>query len=90
MTQEETKKKVLNRLKTIKGHIGGIEKMILDNKECEEIILQIGAIKGSISKVGLLILENYAKECLVPEDSMSDEETERLSKAIRMILDFSK
>lgn len=90
MNQEETKKKVLNRLKTIKGHIGGVEKMILENKECEEIILQIGAIKGSVSKVGLLILENYANECLVPDDSMTDKETERLSKAIRMILDFSK
>lgn len=64
MGAEDAKKNVLNRLKTIKGHIAGIEKMIEDGKCCDEVLLQIAAIKSSIHKVGLIIMEENMMECI--------------------------
>ncbi|SCY67328.1 metal-sensitive transcriptional regulator [Alkaliphilus peptidifermentans] len=81
MEDKEVKKDIINRLKTIKGHIQGIENMIEEGKECHEILLQVNAIKSSVEKVGLLIIEDNAKECLI-KDNISSEEVENIVKSI--------
>lgn len=50
MEKSLVRDEVLNRLKTIKGHITGIERMIDEGKTCEEVLLQIAAVKSSIEK----------------------------------------
>ena len=84
MSSEDAKKDVINRLKTIKGHIAGIEKMIEeDTKSCDDILMQIVAIRSSVHKVGLLIVEEYAKECLLQGDEeLSKEHVEKVLKTM--------
>ncbi|ABP67883.1 protein of unknown function DUF156 [Caldicellulosiruptor saccharolyticus DSM 8903] len=64
MPDKERKEEILSRLKNIKGHIDGIIKMVEEEKECEEIMLQIAAVKNAIEKVGYFIIESHAAECL--------------------------
>ncbi|WAM34630.1 metal-sensitive transcriptional regulator [Caldicellulosiruptor morganii] len=64
MPEKERKEEILSRLKNIKGHIEGIIKMVEEEKECEEIMLQIAAVKKAIEKVGYYIIESHATECL--------------------------
>ena len=90
MDNVETKKKILNRLKTIKGHIGGVEKMIIDDKPCEDVALQITAIRASVHKVGLLIMEDYAKECITSDVELSNENIQKLEKVIHTLLEFTR
>jgi len=78
---EDIKKDVINRLKTIKGHINGIEKMIEEDKGCYDILIQINAIKASIEKVGTLIIEENSKVCLT-KDNVTPEEVEEIIKSI--------
>ena len=90
MTKEEAKKDILNRLKTIKGHIGGIEKMVEeDNKSCEDILVQIAAIRSSVHRVGLLIIEKYADDCLI-KDCDGEISRQDLEKVLRTIVKFAK
>lgn len=86
----ENRKKIINRLRTIKGHIAGIEKMVEDNKPCDEILIQIAAIRSSVNKVGLAILENNAETCIMSgsEDGKIDQEDVR--KVIKSFVNFSK
>ncbi|KAB3530268.1 metal-sensitive transcriptional regulator [Alkaliphilus serpentinus] len=81
MEAMDVKKDIINRLKTIKGHINGIEKMIEEDKGCHEVLVQITAIKASIEKVGLLIIEENSKECLM-KDHVTNEEIEDIIKNI--------
>ncbi|MEA3424498.1 MAG: metal-sensitive transcriptional regulator [Bacillota bacterium] len=90
MEHEESKKKILNRLKTIKGHIGGVEKMIADDQPCEDIALQISAIRASVHKVGMLIMEDYAKECITSNVDLPNEDIHKLEKVIHTLLEFTK
>lgn len=90
MANEEVKKDILNRLKTIKGHIGGIEKMVEDEaKSCEDVLVQIAAIRSSIHKVGLLIIDKYANECLL-KDTDGKVDKEDLEKVLSTIAKFAK
>lgn len=87
MSTQEDKKKIINRLKTIKGHIQGIENMVESEKGCDEILVQIAAVKQSIHKVGLAIMESHASQCVVDEDKMDKEKMEEL---IKMIFNYTK
>lgn len=64
MASEQMKKSVLQRLGTIKGHIAGIEKMVEDDKPCEDILFQLSAVMGAVNKLNAHILEGYAEACL--------------------------
>ena len=65
MIKTELNKSVSARLATIKGHIGGIERMIEEDKNCDEVLFQLGAVNGSLNKLIVHILESYMTECLV-------------------------
>jgi len=86
MSEKDSKKAVINRLRTIKGHIQGIEKMVEDEKNCQDILLQVAAVKSSLQKVGIVIMENHTKSCLMGEEL----DREELEKTIKIIVDFMK
>ncbi|NPV54376.1 MAG: metal-sensitive transcriptional regulator [Firmicutes bacterium] len=56
---------LLRRLKTIKGHIAGIEKMVEHGQDCTDVLAQLAAIKSAINKVQLSVLESYARQCVL-------------------------
>jgi DNA-binding FrmR family transcriptional regulator len=87
---EEAKQKVINRLRTIKGHIAGIEKMIEEGKSCDEVLLQIAAIKSSIHKVGVVIMEEHAMQCMVSDEKGNVANIEQMEKVIKTLLNYSK
>jgi len=87
MPDQEQKKKIINRLKTIKGHIQGIENMVESEKNCDEILVQVAAVKQSIHKVGLAIMESHASQCFVEDEKMDKEKMEEL---IKLIFNYTK
>ncbi len=54
-----SKKRVLRRLQIIKGQLGGLEKMIKEDKYCIDVITQSSAIKQALSAIDNLLLENH-------------------------------
>ncbi len=64
MGKEQLRKSVLQRLGTIKGHIAGIEKMVGEDKNCEDILFQLSAVIGAMNKLSAHILEGYTEACL--------------------------
>ncbi|WZL73454.1 metal-sensitive transcriptional regulator [Clostridiaceae bacterium 35-E11] len=91
MSKEAAKKDIINRLRTIKGHIAGIEKMIEeDSKTCDDILLQIAAVKASIHKVGLVIMEDHVKDCLLHFEEGETLNKEQVEKVLTTIVKFAK
>lgn len=89
MSKEAAKKDIVNRLRTIKGHISGIEKMVEEDKPCDDILLQIAAIKASVHKVGLVIMEEHAKDCLINVDGECLDK-DKVEKVLNTIVKFVK
>lgn len=86
----EAKAEVLKRLRTVKGHIAGIERMVEEEQTCGNILIQLSAIRASVEKIGLFILENHALEYLSKDLSASTEDRERVEKVIKTIVGFLK
>ncbi len=89
MPNTNTQKEVLNRLRNIKGHVAGIERMVGENAPCKDVLLQLLAIRSSIEKTGIFILENNAAECLI-SDSIPPEEKEKVNQLVKDIVAFLK
>lgn len=90
MASEKTKSSIINRLRTIKGHINGIEKMIDEGKSCDEVLLQIAAIKAAIHKVGLVIMEEHAMECLLMDEDGEPVDKDKMEQVIKTLVKYSK
>lgn len=86
MTREKLKKSVRQRLGTIKGHIAGIEKMVDENKDCEEVLVQLSAITGAVNKLSAHILENYTEACLAEAQIVDEKVRLRMEKLTQMML----
>jgi CsoR family transcriptional regulator, copper-sensing transcriptional repressor len=80
----------LKRLKTIEGHIRGIERMIEEEKYCIDIIRQIQAIQGALNKVTTSILDEHLNSCLITAVRGDDsDERERVLKEIAEIYEMA-
>lgn len=89
MANEEMKKSVLQRLGTIKGHIAGIEKMVEDDKQCEDILFQLSAVMGAVNKLSAHILKGYTDACLNDisiDDVNTRQRVENLTKTMIAML----
>ncbi len=61
--QEKIKKNVLSRMKRIEGQVRGIQGMIESGKECEDILVQVRAVRSALQSANKLILKRYMLRC---------------------------
>ncbi|NTW72132.1 MAG: metal-sensing transcriptional repressor [Eubacteriaceae bacterium] len=79
----------LNLLKTARGQIDGIIKMIEDDRYCIDISNQLIAVQGLLKKTNLDILGNHIKHCVTEafktgnEDEKIQELTDILDRLIK-------
>jgi len=75
MAREETpdisREAVLKRLKRIEGQLRGLQKMVVEERECESIVTQLAAVRSAVDSVGALVLNNYIKICS-PKENLAD------------------
>ncbi len=77
------KLRILNRLKRIEGQVRGIARMVEGDQYCIDVLTQISASTSSLRAVGLLILEDHIRGCVVHGDPDDREATlEELNRAI--------
>jgi CsoR family transcriptional regulator, copper-sensing transcriptional repressor len=81
---------VLNRLRNIKGHVAGIERMVEEGQECSNVLIQLSAIRAAVEKTGIFILENNAVECLLSDVNAKPEDQEKVSLVVKQMLAFLK
>ncbi len=81
---------VLTRLRNIKGHVAGIERMVEEEQSCSNILIQLSAIRASIEKTGIFILENNAMECLLNNKTATPQEKEHLEQVVKQMITFLK
>ncbi len=55
---------IVNRLKSIEGHVRGIQRMVEEDAYCIDIINQILAVQRALEKVNSLILKRHLQTCV--------------------------
>ncbi len=63
MTDEMTTD-TLNRLKSIEGHVRGIQRMVENGDYCIDIVNQLLAVQRAMQRVNGLVLERHLHTCV--------------------------
>ena len=77
------KASVLKRLNYIEGHLGGIRKMVEEDKYCVDILRQTYAVRKAIEKLEAMILEDHLHGC-VPEGIREGRENEVIEELVQL------
>lgn len=80
--------KVKNRLRRIAGQVGGLERMVDEERYCIDILTQISAVQAAIDKVALALLDEHARHCVIGADTpkVQEERTEEMMEAVGRLL----
>ena len=60
----EYQEELLLRLKTIKGHLAGVIKMVDDERYCPDVMKQVAALQSSLERVNRILLRNHLETCV--------------------------
>ena len=81
----EEKKALVRRLKIISGQISGIEQMIINDRYCDDVLIQISSTTNALKSLGNEILKSHMKTCMVKD--IKDEKYEVIDDVLDL---FSK
>ena len=79
---EVSREAIVKRLKRIEGQVRGLQKMIIEERDCEDIVTQLAAVRSAIDNCGALVLNNYIKICAVPGQKDNSEIYESMVRVV--------
>jgi DNA-binding FrmR family transcriptional regulator len=62
--KQEHKGSSINRLKTVRGHLEAVLKMVEEERYCPDIMKQVSALQASLEKVNRILLQNHLETCV--------------------------
>lgn len=88
----EAKKRILTRLRRIKGQAEALERAVEEGTECGALLQQLAAMRGAATGLMAEVMESHLRETflLQPDNSLSatdmDNEIDQLMRIIRSYL----
>lgn len=82
------KKAVVARLKRLRGHLDSVIRMVEDDRDCAEVLVQLAAVRSAINNVGKVILQDHIKECI--SEAVANGEREKIDELNIAIAQFIK
>ena len=81
----EHKSSALNRLKTVRGHIDAVIRMVDEEQYCPDIMKQVSALEGSLEGVNRVLLQNHIETCVLEhvEAGRSEQVVDELMETLR-------
>ncbi len=61
---DEITKDILNRLKSVEGHVRGVQRMVENGDYCIDIVNQIMAVQRALQKVSGKVLDRHLHTCV--------------------------
>ncbi len=76
---------VVNRLKTARGHLDAVLRMVDDDTYCPDVMKQLSAVQGSLERASRIVLRNHLETCVAAAmvAGRTDEIVDELMEALR-------
>ncbi|EFA4825719.1 formaldehyde-responsive transcriptional repressor FrmR [Escherichia coli] len=86
----EEKKKVLTRVRRIRGQIDALERSLEGDAECRAILQQIAAVRGAANGLMAEVLESHIRETFDRNDYYSREVSQSVDDTIELVRAYLK
>jgi len=83
---QNSKQKLVRRLKIIEGQVRGLQNMLENNIYCIDVITQTSAVKQALSMVEDKLMEGHLRHCLVNQikKGQTDKATKEILKVYQL------
>lgn len=68
----EKQKRIKTRLNRIAGQVGGIQRMVDEDKYCVDILNQISAVRSALDSLGIELLTDHLESCVIGHGTESE------------------
>lgn len=82
------KKAVINRLSKSIGHLESVKRMVENDRDCSDVLIQLAAVRSEINSTGKVVLKNHLEHCIV--EAVEEHDMESISKMNEAIDKFIK
>lgn len=69
LNDSSAKADLLQRVRRIEGQARGVAKMIEEDRDCNEILQQLAAVRSAAHQATVALVRNYASQCVVSDGS---------------------
>ena len=82
-----SKEQLLKRLRRVKGQVGGVERMVEEDRYCIDVLTQISAAQAALDKVALGLLDDHVAHCVLGagEDARGEMTDELMASVGRLM-----
>ena len=88
LVEDEEKKTVDNRLSRIIGPLEAVKRMVENDSDCSEVLIQLAAVRSALNGAGRLVLKNHIDRCIV--EALEEGDTDSLDALNEAIEKFLK
>ena len=83
-------KKLLTRVRRIKGQVGAMETALNENAECTAVLQQVASIRGAVNGLMQEILEEHIREHLGSETVLPEQRQQDLEQVLSILRSYLK
>ncbi len=87
--RSEAKTAVLKRLRKVAGQVGGIERMVADDRYCIDVVTQLSAVRAAVRRIEEEVLNDHVAHCVEHAIRSGDREEQR-KKVAELMEVFSR
>lgn len=62
---DEEKKEITTRINRIIGQLNGVKNMVIENRYCNDVLIQLSAIDKSVKSLANVVLDSHMHTCLI-------------------------
>lgn len=87
----QDKKKMLNRIRRIRGQVEGIERALEEERDCTSILQTVAACRGALNSLMSKIIEGHIREhVLDPDEAIAADRSEAAERLIDVVKAYLK
>lgn len=83
---EKYDNKVKNRLKRIEGQVRGIIKMMDEEKQCQDVVTQLAAVRNALDRAIGVVVSSNLEECIRRQIENGEGTEETIKEAVNLLV----
>jgi CsoR family transcriptional regulator, copper-sensing transcriptional repressor len=77
-----SKDQLLTRLARVEGQVGGVKRMVEEERYCIDVLTQIEAAQAALNKIALGLVDDHVRNCMRGGKGASEEQVQELMGAV--------
>jgi DNA-binding FrmR family transcriptional regulator len=86
--KETYRRSVINGLRSARGHLDAVLRMVDEDAYCPDIMKQLSAVQGQLERANRLVLRNHLETCVAA--AMAAGRTEEIVEELMQALRFDR